>query len=616
MTRGWAHIAWYAVRHRRDVSLALVLTLLLVALETVKPWPIKLIVDHALTGTPLPPSVVWLGDLPGATQPSGLLVWLTAGSVLLFAVAWLCRAGQLYVKTGLGTRMTYDLGADLFDHLQRLSLRFHGRRPTGDLVQRVMNDAGCVRELIINVALPLLTSLLSLSAMVTLVWTLDSGLSLVALLAMPLLVALIPYLTRPMATCRYAHSANEGRVYALAEQTLTALPMVQAYGRESYEDARFQRVMQQTGETYRRMIAAEMRFQVGTTSVTAIGSAVVLVLGGLHVLEGSLTVGSLLVLVSYVTSIYAPLETLAWLSSGFASVAGQSRRVMEILDVEREVRDAPHARSFRRSGRARQAGHVRFEQVTFGYEPDRPVLKEITLDVRSGETVALVGPTGAGKSTLAGLVMRFYDPTEGRITLDGIDLRDLRIVSLRAQCSIVLQDPILLPLSVAGNIAYGRPGAPLAQIQDAARAANADSFIRALPQGYDTILGERGATLSGGERQRIAIARALLKDAPILILDEPTASLDAETESDIMGALRKVMSGRTTFIIAHRFSTIRNADRIVVLANGHIVESGTHEQLMDARGSYRRMFEAHARTASSSDAIESGGVSAGSGGGT
>ena len=202
MTRWWARLAWYAVRHRGDASLLFVLTLLLVALETVKPWPIKLIVDHALTGTPLPPSVAWLAGLPGAAQPAGLLVWLTAGSILLFAVAWLCRAGQLYVKTGLGTRLTYDLGADLFDHLQRLSLRFHGRRPTGDLVQRVINDSGCVRELIVNVTLPLLTSLLSLCAMVTLVWTLDPGLSLVALVVVPLLAALIPFLTRPMASCR------------------------------------------------------------------------------------------------------------------------------------------------------------------------------------------------------------------------------------------------------------------------------------------------------------------------------------------------------------------------------------------------------------------------------
>ncbi len=596
MTRWWARLAGYAVRHRGDASLLFVLTLLLVALETVKPWPIKLIVDHALTGTPLPPSVAWLAGLPGAAQPTGLLAWLTAGSILLFAVAWLCRAGQLYVKTGLGTRLTYDLGADLFDHLQRLSLRFHGRRPTGDLVQRVINDSGCVRELIINVTLPLLTSLLSLCAMVTLVWTLDPGLSLVALVVVPLLAALIPFLTRPMASCRYAHSTNEGRVYAMAEQTLTALPIVQAYGCESYEDARFRQVTQQTGQTYRRMITAEMRFQVGTTSVTAISSAAVLVLGGLHVLNGSLSVGSLLVLVSYVTSIYAPLETLAWLSSGFASVVGQSRRVMEILDVEREVRDAPHARSCRRSEPAGQSGHVRLEQVSFGYEPARPVLKHITFDVQPGETVALVGATGAGKSTLVGLVMRFYDPTEGRITLDGIDLRNLKLASLRAQFSIVLQDPILLPLSVADNIGYGRPDAPREDIQNAAWAANADGFIRALPQGYDTILSERGATLSGGERQRIAIARALLKDAPILILDEPTASLDAKTESDIMEALRRVMSGRTTFIIAHRSSTIRAADRILVLSDGQIVESGTHEQLMEAQGAYRRMFDMQART--------------------
>jgi ABC-type multidrug transport system fused ATPase/permease subunit len=604
VTRWWARLASYALPHNRDVLLTLILTLALVALDTLKPWPIKLIVDHVLTAEPLPASAESIRYLPGATSALGLLAWLTASSVLLFGAAWLCRVSQLYVKTGLGTRMTYDLGADLFDHLQRLSLRFHGRRPTGDLVQRVINDSGCARELIVNVVMPLLTSLLSLCAMFALVWTLDPNISFIVLLAVPLLGVLIPYLAKPMADRRYAHSTNEGRVLATAEQTLTALPIVQACGRESYEDARFRKVTEETGQTYQSMIAAEMRFQVGTTSVTALGSAAVLVLGGLHVLQGDLSVGSLLVVLSYVTSVYAPLETLAWLSSGFASAIGQARRVIEIFDVECEIRDSPHAKGYRPADSS-QCGHVRLERVTFGYELDRPVLKDVTLDVRPGETIALVGATGAGKSTLVGLIMRFYDPNYGRITFDGTDLRDLRVASLRAQFSIVLQDPFILPLSVADNIAYGQPDATREQVLNAARAANADRFIRALPEAYDTVVGERGATLSGGERQRIAIARALLKDAPILILDEPTASLDAETESDIMDALNRLMKGRTTFIIAHRFSTIRAADRIVVLEQGQLVESGTHEQLMDARGAYRRMYDAQALRASAPDALRS-----------
>ncbi len=595
MTRWWVRLIAYALKHRGDVLRTVMLTLALVLLDTLKPWPMKLIVDNVLTARPLPSSVSWIPHLPGAGSGLGLLVWLTAASVLLFIGGWFCRMQQLYVKTGLGTRMTYDLGADLFDHLQGLSLRFHGGRPTGDLVQRVVNDSGCVRELIVNVIMPLFTSLLSLCAMFGFVWTLDAPVSVVVLLAIPLLAMTIPHLARPMAERRYAHSMNEGRLLAMAEQTLTALPMVQAFGREAHEDARFRGVTQQFGQTYLGMIAAEMKFQVGTTTITAVGTAAVLIVGGFHVLEGRLSVGTLLVLLSYVSSLYAPIETLAWLSSGFASASGQARRVLEILDIEREVRDAPHARAYR-PAIASTCGHVHFDRVWFEYEEGCPVLKDISLEVHAGETVAVVGATGAGKSTLASLIMRFYDPTRGRIVLDGLDLRDLRLSSLRAQFSIVLQDPFILPLSVADNIAYGRPGVTTDQIVEAARAANADRFIAALPRGFDTVVGERGATLSGGERQRIAIARALLKDAPLLILDEPTSSLDPETEAQIMDAVKRLIRHRTTFIIAHRFSTIRRADRIVVLDHGRIIESGCHRTLLENGGVYRRLYESQAVT--------------------
>jgi len=311
------------------------------------------------------------------------------------------------------------------------------------------------------------------------------------------------------------------------------------------------------------------------------------VIGGLHVLRGTLSVGSLLVFLSYLASLYTPLQGLANISSGFASAAAGAKRVLEVLEAEVEVRDAPGARPLPLRS-AREGRHVLLEDVTFGYEPGRPVLHGVNLEARPCESVALVGPTGAGKSTLVSLIPRFFDPWEGRVRIDGLDLREVRLSSARARVALVLQEPFLLPLTVAENIAYGRPGAGEAEIRAAAVAANADEFIRRLPQGYQTVLAEGGASLSGGEKQRLSIARALLKDAPILILDEPTSAVDAQTEALFLEALERLMEGRTTFIIAHRLSTIRRVDRILVLENGRVVEQGAHRELLANGGVYHR----------------------------
>jgi ATP-binding cassette subfamily B protein/subfamily B ATP-binding cassette protein MsbA len=583
--RWWLRLAYYALPYRSGLTLLIVFMLSGVGLDVLKPWPLKLIVDNVLSGQPLPVAVDWITVLPGGSSSLGLLGWLTAGTVLLFLSHQGVIVAQEYLQAGIGTRLVYQLGAALFDHLQGLSLLFHSRQPTGDLVRRVTTDSSCIRDLMTGVFLPMLTALISLGTMFIVMWQLNPVMACIALLVAPLEGALIRIFDHPMTERTYQYQQLEGEMMALAEQTLTALPVVQAFSREEYEDGRFWKLAQRTLSAYLRALFSQLQFKVGVSGATAAGTAVLMSIGGLNVLKGALSVGDLLIFLAYLTALYLPMETLAYLSSGFASAAARARRVLEVLEVEEGVRDAVGAAPLPVRP-AKERGHVHLEGISFGYEPGHPVLQQITLEARPGETVALVGPTGAGKSTLVSLIPRFFDPWEGRVLFDGVDVRQVQLASLRAQIALVLQEPFLLPLTVAENIAYGRPEASREEIIAAAVAANADEFIRHLPRGYDTVLGERGATLSGGQRQRLAIARALLKDAPVLILDEPTAALDAQTEALLLEALERLLVGRTTFIIAHRLATIQRADRIVVLERGCIVESGTQQALLAAHGAY------------------------------
>ena len=598
----WIKLARYA--RPQAGSLAAILALLAagVGLSLLNPWPLKLIADNVLAGQPYPPSVGWIASLPGAGSARGQLAWLAAASVLLFLAKRVTAILQSYLQAGAGSRMVYELASDVFEHLQRRSVLFHQRQLTGDLVRRVTADTGCVRELVMNVYLPLVTSLVSLVAMFTVMWQLTPLMAVFAVACAIPQAFLIRYLAGSMSQRKYREWQLQGEIASLVEQSLTAIPAVQAFGREAHEDRRFRALASRTVDASFRSEVSQHQFRVATGAITALATAIVMAVGGWNVLEGRLSVGSLLVLLAYFAALYSPIETLVYLSEGFASAGAGARRILEIIEPENSgtgvseshvecPKSVPGAKPLPEPSESGIC--VRLEQVTFGYAPGRPVLHDVSLTARPGEVVALVGATGAGKSTLCSLILRFFDPWSGSVRFNDIDIRQVELGSLRQHVAVVLQEPFLLPLSIADNIAYGRPEASREEVVAAAVAARADEFIRRLPNGYETVIGERGATLSGGEKQRLAIARAILKDAPVLILDEPTAALDAATEAALVEGLAQVIRGRTTFVIAHRLSTIRRANQIIVLENGRCIESGTHEELLSQESAYRRFHGAN-----------------------
>jgi ABC-type multidrug transport system fused ATPase/permease subunit len=571
----------YLWPHGKDLGIVVITTAVAAGLEVLRPWPTKLLVDQILGQQPLPESLarllLWL---PGSGGVRGLLFWVCACTVLIFFAGTLMAMATTSASVRLGQRMVFDLGADLFAHLQRLSLRFHSRRAVGDTIARVTGDTYGLQILVNSALLPLFQSALTLVAMFAVMWHLEPGMTLLAMGVVPFLVVAIKVFGEPMQARSRARRDLEGQMMSLVQQTLSALPAVQAFTREEIEQSRFRRYADDTVTAYQRSMAADMWFRLVVGMVTSVGAALMMWLGATHALDGRMSVGTVLVFISYLASLYTPINAITYTASTLRLTAANAERVLEILDTPADLKDDPEAQE------VRLHGHVRYEVVSFGYERESPVLSDVSLEARPGEVVAIVGPTGAGKTTLVNLLARFFDPSSGRVVIDGHDLRALRIRSLRRQVAMVLQEPFIFPLSVADNIAYGRPHATRAEIEAAAVAANAEDFIRALPGGFDAIVGERGATLSGGEKQRLSIARALLKDAPILILDEPTSALDARTEALLLGALRRLMRGRTTFVIAHRLSTIRHADLILVLDRGAIVERGNHAALVRQDGLY------------------------------
>jgi ATP-binding cassette subfamily B protein/subfamily B ATP-binding cassette protein MsbA len=569
----------YLWPYRYRFLIALSQVFLITAFELLKPWPLKVVIDNVISGEPL----AW--QFAAGWSAETLLLSACLALVLIYLLLGGLHVLNDYITIRIGQMMVNDLRRDLYSHLQRLSLAFHSGRSLGDLLYRVTADTMAIQTLTMNGIFPALLALGLLGGMFVIMAQLDWFLTLLALSVCPVLFFLISFLTERIATAATQARYRESLVYSLVQRTMSAIRVVQAFTKEEEEQRRFLAASEES-------LAADLRlytlqsFYMGAVNVgIALGTALVVWIGARHVLSGILSVGEMVVFMSYLASLYAPVNNIFQTYSLTQRARAGVQRVFEILAIERDIQEG--TRLFPAAG---ASGEVVFKGVSFYYRAGHPVLKQIDLRVRPGEKLAIVGPTGVGKSTLVSLVPRFYDPQAGRVTVDGVDLREFQLMSLRRQIAMVLQPPLVFPITIRENIVYGRPEATEEEIISAARMASIHDFIAQLPQGYDTVVGEQGVTLSEGEKQRLTIARAILRNAPILILDEPTSSVDAETEALIIEGLQRLMAGRTTFIIAHRLSTVRQADLIVVLREGEIVERGTFAELMRRRGPFASLY--------------------------
>jgi ATP-binding cassette subfamily B protein/subfamily B ATP-binding cassette protein MsbA len=558
------------------------LSLAEVGLGALAPWPLKIVVDNVLGGLPLPGALASL--LPTAAGALTLLVAVVAAGLLLQVAHEVVRMIQTQLHVDVGQRIVYRLRAILLAHLQALPLRHHLLTRTADSVYRLDADAHCVNDLVIGGMFPLALAAVNLAVMFSVLVYLDLTLALLSLAVVPFLYVCLRYYSSTMTDRAERVKALESSLIERAFEVLASVAAVKSFTRERHELARFAHAGDETMRARLALTWQESLFSVAVTAVTLAGTALVLIVGGRHVLDGTLTVGGLLVVIAYLGAVYTPISEIAHTTGSLQQALVSARRVREVLALTPEILDAPDALDA--SG---IEGRVRFDAVSFSYDAARPVLEEVSFEVRPGEMLALVGLTGAGKTTIASLVPRLFEPTGGRVLVDEVDVSRYSLRSLREAVALVPQQPVLFGGTIADNIRYGRLEATDAEVEAAARAAHVHDFVARLPEGYQTMVAEAGATLSGGERQRLGIARALVKNAPILILDEPTSSLDAISEAMVFDALRRLRRGRATIVIAHRLSTIRDATRILVLHGGRVTAQGTHEELMASNALYRRL---------------------------
>lgn len=555
----------------------LVFSLCGIALNLLKPWPFKIIVDDILPRN----SLARFGNSPDLIP---LLCLALVGIQLLWGLTNLA-SNYIFVKAGLQALL--KLRTDLYAYLQSLSLKYHDARRSSDSSFRVAYDSQSIQTIYNKGFTNIFGSVITLIGAFLVMVRIDWQLTLLSLAVVPAIVAAIYFFAHRIRRDSTSIQEQESALLAQAQEGLSAVRMVHAFGREEWEVRQFHLQAQQSLHANLRLTLTNVNSALVISTLMVVGTAGMYYLGTLHVLAGTLTLGSLLVFSAYLLMLYQPLESLTYTAWAMEGATAGARRCFEVLDREDDVVDAPNAREI-----ADTAGAIGFQKVTFSYVAGQPVLHNIDLSIAPNQIVALVGGTGAGKSTFLSLVPRFYDADQGSVTLDGRDLRQITKKSLRSKIAIVLQDTLLFSTTIRENIAYGRFDATDDEIREAARRAQADEFIKHLPAGYDSPVGERGGHLSVGQRQRIGIARAFLKNAPILLLDEPTSALDPTTEAAIMETIKDLMHGRTTLIVTHRLATIHRVDRIVVLENGRIVEQGSGADLLAKRGVYATLYAA------------------------
>lgn len=549
-----------------------------------EPWPLKIVLDNVLKSKP---AQGWLNQWILSTFGPDKFSALNFAAIAVLAIALVgafCSYIEKYVTTSVGQWVTHDLRRTLYSHIQRLSLAYHDHKQTGDLISRVTGDIAAIQSFIVSGLLDSMINCITLVGMLGVMLYLNWRFTLIALSVAPFLFLVVFSYTRRIKKAAREVRKKEGEIVSVMQEVLSSIHVVKAFAREDYEQRRLEEESLEGVEIGLRARSLKAKLAPLVEIIVSVGTCLVLWFGAHMVLTGALSAGSLVVFIFYLGKMYKPMQQLSKMTDAYSKAVVGYERIREILDTDNEIRDIPGARrapAFR--------GAVDFDKVSFGYEPATLVLKDVSLRIEPGQVAALVGPTGAGKSTIISLIPRFYDPASGIVRVDGLDVRRFQQKSLRQQISFVLQETVLFHGPIWNNIAYGKPEATRSEILRAAELANAHEFIEKLPDGYNTILGERGITLSGGQRQRIAIARAIIRDTPILILDEPSSGLDAESEKLVFEALDRLMEGKTSIVIAHRLATIRRAHCIFVVQDGQIVERGTHDELLRTEGLYSRL---------------------------
>ena len=553
------------------------------AASLLEPWPLKIVLDYLLQARPPPgwmmPVVGWIG---GGT--------LAVLNVAVVAVALIAVGGAVgsyvnnYLTANAGQWVMHDLRRTLYHHIHRLSLAEHDEKRTGDLIGRVTSDIDSIQDFVTSALLGIVTNALTLVGIIAVMLYLNWRFTLISLAVAPVLFLVVYVFTRRIKRASREVRKKESELVSMVEEVFSSIRVVKAFAREDYEERRFERQSLDNVETALVARAVKMKLSPVVDIIVATGTCLMLAYGARLVLAGQLTAGALVVFLLYLGKMYKPMRDLSKMTDTVSKAGVAFERIREVLETEGGIRDRRHARHA-----APFKGAIAFDHVSFGYSPDQVILEDVSFTLEPGQIAAFVGPTGGGKTTVINLVARFYDPVAGTVSIDGTDIRDVTIRSLRDQISFVLQDTLLFRAPIWQNIAYGRPEATRAEIVHAAELANAHEFITEMPEGYDTMVGERGVTLSGGQRQRIAIARAVIRNTPILILDEPTSGLDAQSEQAVFEALDRLMKGKTSIVIAHHLATIMRADMIFVVKDHHVTERGTHAELLAAGGFYAEL---------------------------